>query len=45
VIVGELSMSRPAEFAQDFDLRHSQMAKYAAQQPGAQIQFRGPTTD
>ena len=43
VIVGELSMSRPAEFAQDFDLRHSQLAKYAAEQPGSQMQFRGPT--
>ena len=40
VILGELSMSRPAEFEQDFDLRHSEFARSASTQPGARIVYR-----
>ena len=40
VIVGELSMQRPQEFAQDFDWRYTQMAKHSAEQPGSHAQYR-----
>jgi ectoine hydroxylase-related dioxygenase (phytanoyl-CoA dioxygenase family) len=38
--VGELSMSRPEEFSQDFDWRYSENARLLAEQPGSAVTYR-----
>ena len=46
VPIGELSMSRPEEFEQDFDFRHTKFAEELAQDDwNVWVDYRGPNEE